>query len=228
MTEQEGTKKVLPPYIAYKTLRTFLENMKVAIPARIDRSLMRSMSGGTQSMLISALEYLKLISPVNGIPTDKLNRFVHSEGGEKQRVLKEILTASYPFLFKEDFDLNRATTHQLQECFSNIGTSGDTSRKCIAFFMAAAKEAGITMSPHIKARGPRVGSSKSKRKTQQPQSKLNDSVSEELMQPTAKIEWQQLLLSKFPSFDPAWPDDVKAKWFDGFKELMHFKKQFEN
>jgi hypothetical protein len=38
--------------------------------------------------------------------------------------------------------------------------------------------------------------------------------------------WQQLLLSKFPSFDPAWPDDVKTKWFEGFNQLMvELKKQ---
>lgn len=40
-----------------------------------------------------------------------------------------------------------------------------------------------------------------------------------------QIPLDKLLLSKFPSFDPAWPDEVKIKWFDGFNELMaQFKK----
>ena len=30
-----------------------------------------------------------------------------------------------------------------------------------------------------------------------------------------------MLLSKFPSFDPSWPDDVKAKWFEGFDRLLN-------
>ena len=32
--------------------------------------------------------------------------------------------------------------------------------------------------------------------------------------------WADLLLSKFPTFDPNWPDEVKLKWFDGFERLM--------
>jgi hypothetical protein len=29
-----------------------------------------------------------------------------------------------------------------------------------------------------------------------------------------------LLLSKFPSFDPTWPNDVQIKWFEAFDELL--------
>lgn len=32
--------------------------------------------------------------------------------------------------------------------------------------------------------------------------------------------WAELLISKFPTFDPTWSDDVKTKWFDGFNQLM--------
>lgn len=32
--------------------------------------------------------------------------------------------------------------------------------------------------------------------------------------------WAELLLAKFPEFDPAWTDDVKLKWFDAFDRLM--------
>jgi hypothetical protein len=30
----------------------------------------------------------------------------------------------------------------------------------------------------------------------------------------------KLLLDKFPGFDPAWPDEVKLKWFAAFDELL--------
>lgn len=29
-----------------------------------------------------------------------------------------------------------------------------------------------------------------------------------------------MLLEKFPSFDPAWNDDLKLKWFEAFDELL--------
>ena len=39
--------------------------------------------------------------------------------------------------------------------------------------------------------------------------------------PSAELAaWAEMLLAKFPEFDPAWTDDVKAKWFDAFDRLM--------
>ena len=32
--------------------------------------------------------------------------------------------------------------------------------------------------------------------------------------------WDKMLLTKFPTFDPTWSDDVKLKWFTAFDELM--------
>ena len=29
-----------------------------------------------------------------------------------------------------------------------------------------------------------------------------------------------MLLAKFPSFDPAWNDDLKSKWFAAFDEML--------
>lgn len=221
MKDKTELKKKIPPYLPYKTLINFLDSMKVAVPARIDRSILHSMSGTMQGQLIAALEYLHLINPANGVPTEKLTQLVHSEGAEKQRVLKEIITTSYSFLFKDDFDLTRVTSNQLQELFINSGTSGDTTRKSIAFFMSISKAAGLPLSPHLKKpSGRRPGTTKSKVKikpTHIPQ--VSNKVSSEGPQTTTEIPWKHLLLSKFPSFDPAWPDDVKAKWFEAFKEL---------
>lgn len=28
------------------------------------------------------------------------------------------------------------------------------------------------------------------------------------------------LLAKFPEFDPKWPDEIKAKWFEVFEQFM--------
>jgi hypothetical protein len=34
------------------------------------------------------------------------------------------------------------------------------------------------------------------------------------------MSWKELLLTKFPSFDPTWPNDVQLKWFEAFDELL--------
>lgn len=39
-------------------------------------------------------------------------------------------------------------------------------------------------------------------------------------QDNSKPEYMAALLDKFPTFDPSWPDDIKAKWFDGFQVFM--------
>ena len=51
----------LPPYVAYRTFRSFIQLLSPAVPGRIDRSLMASMSGASQSQLIHALRCLRLI-----------------------------------------------------------------------------------------------------------------------------------------------------------------------
>lgn len=217
-------KRAIPPYLSYKTFTTFLERLKITMPSRIDRSLMGSMSGSAQSELFTALRFLDLISP-NELPTEKLTKLVNSEGVERQKILTDILKSSYRFLFQDGFELQRATGHQLVERFSDAGASGATVRKGISFFIAAAKDAGIDLSPHIKVTGPRSVRSKPRRLAH-----VSDAapIEDNFEQKSIDMSWQQLLLSKFPSFDPAWSPEVQAKWFDGFKELMEqFKEQTE-
>ena len=147
---KETEKKLLPPYVPYKTFGNFFESLKaIGIPQRIDRSVMKSMSGGLQGQLMLALEYLSLITDT-GTPTDKLEHLVHSEGTKRQEVLREILTSSYGFLFTDGLQLDRATASQFRERFEQTGATGDTLRKCMAFFLNSAKAAGIDLSSYLK------------------------------------------------------------------------------
>jgi hypothetical protein len=220
------TMKKIPPYAPYKTFANFLGSLK-DVPARIDRGLMRSMSGSMQAQLIAALEYLTLINPINGAATEKLAQLIRSEGAEREKHLKEIVTSSYAFIFKDSFDLSRATSQELQDEFVKQGTSGDTTRKCMAFFIAIAKAAGITLSPHfIKPRGWKPGTAKKGTKTRQLLRRWDDPA-EGSLQSSPKMPMDHLLLSKFPSFDPNWPDEVKKAWFEAFRELRRdFKKAY--
>lgn len=219
--EQQSQQQAVPPYVPYRTFHNFIDSLKQAIPSRIDRSVMPSMSGALQSQLTAGLRYLGLIGQT-GQPSPALSQLVHSEGPERANILRSIVGKAYPFLF-DHFDLKTATPRMVEEQFAKAGASGGTIDKCVLFFLSAAKEAGIELSPHLKGNRPRV-----QRRPRSSRSSLTDGITEapgfgpDSSEP-AEISWAQMLLSKFPSFDPAWPDEVKAKWFDGFHRLMRMK-----
>jgi hypothetical protein len=220
MATETREQKRTPPVLAWRTLLNTLRSLKQAIPSRIDRSVFRSQSGLAQTQILHALKYLSLIDE-DGIPSPKLAQLVKSEGPEHQKHLRDVLTAAYPFLRESSFDLKGATHNQLAERFQKLGASGDTVRKCLTFFIPAAKEAGIELSPFIRAIGKRGPSNGKPRKPRQ-QSRRAATLSPtpvENQAPAAAMSWHELLLSKFPSFDPDWPDEVKSKWFDNFAEL---------
>ena len=140
----------IPPYVAYRTFENFLAELKArGIPSRIDRSILAHKSGTVQSQLLLAFTYLDLLT-ATGRPTEKLRGLVASEGATKKSLQREIIKSSYGFLFKADFDLTSATSHQVEELFKETGASGETVRRCISFFMAAARTAGIPFSPYLK------------------------------------------------------------------------------
>ncbi len=213
-------KKALHPYISFKTLINLIEKLGPGIPGRIDRSLMDTISGGAQVQLMSALKFLDLIQE-GGVPTDKLRRLVNSEGAERQEALKTIIKSPYSFLF-DNFSLDTATVHQLQEQFKNTGASGETVRKCIKFFLDAAKEAEIPLSPYVKKMQKSSGGVSRTRKalSKRPSNKSKSESPAPAQTETMEISWAKLLLSKFPSFDPAWSSEVQKKWFDAFDQLM--------
>jgi len=212
--------KLVPPYAPYRSFRNYLESLKQGIPSQIDRSVMRNMSGALQSQISATMRYLGLIG-ASGHPTDRLARIVNSEGNERTAILQDIAKASYPFLFQK-FDLKTATPNMLANMFSDMNASGGTVGKCMTFFIALAKEAQIPLSPHLLVmRGNKTG--RSRRTKQEPQTAKNgSSAPEQSLQSAelASVPFPQMLLSKFPSFDPSWSDEVKSKWFDGFHRLM--------
>lgn len=222
MAEETKDPSTVPPYVSFKTLHTFLRSLSQGIPGRIDKSVMPSMSGGAQAQILQAMKYLKLIDAA-GKPSDKLASLVNSEGVEFQKTLASVLTENYPFLRDKNFHLSSATPKMLDDEFGKLA-SGDTVRKCVTFFIPAANAAGIAMSPHIKQPKKRTtgnGKPKKLRSTSISASTGAAPVdtSSQQQQPPP-VTWHQMLLSKFPSFDPTWPDEVKAKWFESFNDLM--------
>jgi hypothetical protein len=210
--------KRVPPVVAFRTLKNFWRSLSQGIPSHVDRSVMPSQSGAGQTQIIHALRYLGLVRS-DGSPTSSLTLLVKADGTEFQKALRDVLTEAYPFLANKQIDLTHTTMQQLEGEFKKLGASGDTIRKCITFFIPAAKEAGIPLSPFITKGGPRRAPAVGKpRKQRSP--KVEAELPPPAVRPPSAQSMEELLLSKFPTFDPSWPDEVKSKWFDNFTQLM--------
>ena len=155
MADEKQRPKLTPPYLSYRTFRNYLEGLATGIPGRIDRSVLGNFSGIVQSQLLGTLQFFEMID-AEGHPTEFLDRVVSATPDVKKKLLTLALQSRYPFVFRGGVDLTKATTRQLHEQFEGAGISGDTVRKSVAFFIFAAKDAGIELSKFIKApRSPR-------------------------------------------------------------------------
>lgn len=222
----DNSPKRLPPYVSYRTFHNFIEGIRAQVPSRIDRSYWSgSLSGSTGTQLMAALRFLELIDG-NDRPSPQLRALASSEGEKKQGFLKEIARKAYKFVFEGSLDPENATYSQLEEVFQgSYRCAGDVSRKCIKFFIALSEDAGVPLSPFIVKRSKPVythsaaGSGKQKKKNG-----IYTTRNSIVPDPPKSIpdtnSWNEILLTKFPSFDPSWNDDVKLKWFLAFDELL--------
>ena len=143
-------KNPIPPYVAYRTFRNFLVQIeKQGLPGRIDRSVLSHKSGSVQSQLLLALRFLGLIHK-SGNPTEDLKRLLTGIQRERMAHFRSLLERSYPFVFGSGFDIETATSEQAEELFARTGASGETLRRCVSFFVSAARESGVPVSSYIK------------------------------------------------------------------------------
>jgi len=146
------------------------------------------------------------------------------EGPYKTDVFKKICYESFTFLGSCSIDLNTATYSQLEEVFKeSYQVDRDVARKCIKFFIEMAEAAGIPLSAFITKKSKRVHSVSPVEKIPKRngirtnQNSVIPNSTELIPKP---VTWKELLLQKFPSFDPNWPNDVQLKWFEAFDELL--------
>lgn len=226
-------KTVLPPYISYKTLTNFINGLReTGIPHQIDKSVLRTMSGAVQSATIASLKFLGLINS-SAIPTKHLKQLVETDGDNYIAALKDVLVESYSFLLKNGINIEQATGTQVENKFKEQGVSGSTITKCVAFFLAAAKDAGIKVSSHV--RPPAIKRTVNSQKVdgvsptkKNMRMKTRDAAfqgSNQTNMPPANTQpnsssWYEQLLAKFPAFDPTWDNDTKKAWFEAFNDLM--------
>src|SRR3972149_5252224 len=154
MADEKTETRPTPPYLPYRTLKGYIEGLKASgLPGKIDRTILRNRSGTGQTLLLKALEYLGMITG-DGTPTQVLQHIVTcTDNAERELFLRDVLMARYPFLFNEGFSLQNATPSLIQPAFEKAtGISGDTTRKVVAFFLAAAQDAQLPISSYLKVR----------------------------------------------------------------------------
>lgn len=138
-----------PPYISFRTLTGFLQKLKeTAVPGRVDSSVLRSFSGSVARQLVLALKYLQLLDSESNT-TERLKKLVAAHGTPnwKEELGSLAMEVYQPVIGK--LDLESGTHGQLVEAFRNTGADGFVLERAISFFLAAVKEAGITVSPHF-------------------------------------------------------------------------------
>lgn len=211
-----------PPYVSFTTLLNSINKLgEHGIPNRIDPSVLSGQSGSTIAALLSAFKYLGFMDEA-GTPDASLRSFASADADGRAEILKPLLIEKYPFVTQGDFDLAHATSQQVEKAFRDQGITGSTVTKSVGFFLAAEQMAGLSTSNYVKkAKGPKTGfggAPKPRKKRVAPSRKLND-VQLPPTPPAAQSP-SQLLLAKFPNFDPEWSDALKASWFESFGTLQ--------
>ena len=176
----EDIKKQTPAYATYKSFTNLIADLReTGIPPHIQRSVVKGSNSGKSTMLAS-LKYLGLMS-ADLSPTLAFTQLIESE--ENYTVnLKNMLLNSYPFLFDGSIDVANTTTEKVIEKFKVAGARGSTISKCMAFFITAAKEAGITIHSRVKAPTPTRtnGGQKKSKKTKVVETNDNNSFDDDL------------------------------------------------
>ena len=223
MVKDKGRKR-LPPYVSYRTFQNFIDRLQQGIPSRIDRSYWGDrLSGSTGIQLMSALRFLGLID-ASGTPTSQLRLLASAKDTQRTEILRQITTEAFSFLLQGSFDLQSSTYAQLEEAFHNTFELTDSvSRKCVKFFVELASAAGVPLSPFIAKRLRSIRSSTGTKpviKKRGTKTKWNLTVPQDLEEIPSRMSWDKILLTKFPTFDPTWTDEVKLKWFEAFGKLL--------
>lgn len=159
-------KTIKPPYSTYRSFTGLIDELRShdVMPGVIDRSFLSKRSGSEQSALIATLKWFGLTDE-SGAPTALLRKYVSADDETAKSLFAEMVRTSYSAVTDGTFALGSATTNMLADKFREYEISGSTLSKSISFFLSAAKDAGITVSPHAKApAAPSNGGSKRKSK----------------------------------------------------------------
>ena len=178
-----------PPYVSWLTLEGFVDWLhEEGVPAQIDRSIWeQKYSGAVGSQLMRGLRYLELLD--GEVPTSSLKDIVAAEADQRPQLIGRVFQERYPSIMQ--LDLARATPKMLNQAFSDLGLSGETSRKAQSFFINGCKFAGIELAPSLQRKARNRRPSGVKRRRPAAASKSPDSAPQTVDAPEGPVTAEQ-------------------------------------
>ena len=144
---------------------------------------------------------------------------ITSKNDDYKRIFRDILQDAYKPFFDVPGPQN-ATVGTLEDYLRSTGAKGGVVDKCITFFLKAAREAEIPLSPQLSrelGRGTGRDLSRLRRTTSKLPARAERTYSQTDKLP---VDLAQSLVEKFPDFDPNWSDNLRQRWFEAFQELL--------
>lgn len=153
MATDEPTSGPKPPYIPWTTFINLVDELGgKGLPDQIDRSVLKSKSGATQSQFLAAARFLDLIDR-DDRPTERFKALASRP--EDRKALVEQLVRDH---YADALALGSAATQaQLDAKFRSYGLQGETARKAVGFFLNAARLAELPLSSHYQQTRPGQG-----------------------------------------------------------------------
>jgi hypothetical protein len=163
------------PYASFAAVKNFLEGlakMDGAVPDHVDRSILRTMSGSNQAALLMALRFLELIeNDDDGTVKPALGVLVGAKrkgDPEWRAALRSTVEKAYGSVVGP-LKVATATPEKVEEAFkAKKVRGGEMLEKSVRFYLKACEEAGIPISPLLKARKPPTKVPKPKEKVAHP------------------------------------------------------------
>ena len=222
MNETSEVRKL--PVVAYATFKSFFSKVEDGLPGRIDRGVLKYTSGAIATQLMHGFRALGLTDE-QGQPNKAMEDLASAYAQNDKEALRAMLRKAYPTILDGKFNLARATHSQLREKFESMGISGDTIRKSMTFFVAAAKDAEIEVSRFVSAQAKATGSphtSNGGRKTKpsgaRKRSREKPATPSLTQAQPMKAFWESVL-AKLPAFDPTWSQEAQANWIDMLERI---------
>jgi hypothetical protein len=214
-----------PPYGPPGNLETVIETWRDrSMPEQVTKEWLEriGLSPNLASRNLHGLRYLGLINEA-GYTTEVAERLRVTPAEELPSMLEGVVRKAYAKIFAIR-DPSVDARSRVDDAFRHETPSGQRSRM-VACFLGLCAMAGIPLkeAPPARETRNRVGQPRKKAETRTttttPVERPTTPSSPEGAGGSAKTA-VALLLAKFPDFDPAWPDAVKEKWFDGFARLQ--------
>ena len=140
-----------PPYVSYGQFKSLLRRLqRDGIPTQVDSSIINHLSASSQIQTLLAFRFLSLIDR-DGRPASTLSSLVSAVDCDAWATeLRSVLQHAYaPVL---ELALKSATLEQLTNEFQrHFPGTNNVLRKSRTFFLHAAREADIDLSPYLRA-----------------------------------------------------------------------------